>query len=146
MYQTGYYATDYYATGYYSRTAATLPTTLLGYTWYSIIFEARSQLQDDQEGCYRYPDEMLLNALNRGLQDLGRMRPDAFFDLYSGNSLNVPEITVLDWGDIVTIPAVFVPPLVMYVTAQAEYSEDDYVTDGRAAGHMTLFKSYVMGL
>jgi hypothetical protein len=146
MYQTGFYATPYYATGYYSRTTTVLPTTLLAPSWYSIIFEARVQLNDGQEGCYRYPDEMLLNALNRGLQDLSRMRPDAFFTQFVNNDLNVPEITELNWGDPMTIDLGFMPPLVMYVQAQAEYSEDDYVTDGRAAGHMTIFKSYVMGL
>lgn len=144
MYDTGYYATGYYATGYYSR--SDLQQTLLGYTWYSLIFEARVQLQDGQEGCYRYPDGMLLNALNRGLQDLGRMRPDAFFESFLDNDLNVPEITTDNWGEAMSIDLMFLPPLVQYVVASAEASEDDYVEDGRAMGHMTLFRKYVMGL
>jgi len=144
MYQTGYYATNHYATGYYSRPV--FADTLLGPTWYSIIFEARVVLQDGQEGCYRYPDSMLLNILNRALQDLGRMRPDAFYDHFSANSLNVPEITELNWGEEISVPLVFMPPLMLYVTAMAESTEDEYVEDGRAMGHLSMFKTYVMGL
>jgi hypothetical protein len=89
---------------------------------------------------------MLLNILNRGLLELGRMRPDAFFNHFASNDLNVPEITELNWGEEISVPLVFMPPLVLYVTAMAEASEDDYVTDGRAMGHLTMFKTYVMGL
>ena len=144
MYQTGYYATGYHSTGYYSRTA--FPTTLLGRSWYSLIFEARVQLQDGQEGCYRYPDSMLLNILNRGLHELSRMRPEAFYDGFLDNALNVPEITELNWADEMTVDLMFMPPLVLYITAMAETTEDDYITDGRAMGHLTMFKTYVMGL
>lgn len=144
MFDTGYYATGYYATGYYTRTV--FAESLLGYTWYSLIFEARVQLQDGQEGCYRYPDGMLLNALNRGLHDLSRMRPDAFFESFLDNDMNVPEITEANWGEAMSIDLMFLHPLVQYVAAQAEASEDDYVEDGRAIGHMTMFKRYVMGL
>ena len=144
MYATGYYSTGYYSTGYYSR--PTFAETLLGYSWYSMIYEARIQLQDGMEGCYRYPDSMLLNILNRGLQELGRMRPEAFYEGFLDNDLNVPEITELDWGDTVTVDYMFVPPLILYITAMAETTEDDYVTDGRAMGHLTMFKTYVMGL
>ena len=144
MYATGYYSTEYYSTGYYSR--PTFAETLLGYTWYSLIFEARVQLQDGMEGCYRYPDSMLLNILNRGLHELGRMRPDAFFTHFSDNDLNVPEVTELTWGEALTVDHVFIPPLILYITAMAEASEDEYVTDGRALGHLTMFKTYVMGL
>jgi len=144
MYGTGYYATGYYATGYYSRLG--IRASLLSRTWYSLIFEARVQLQDGEEGCYRYPDSMLLNILNRGLQELGRMRPDAFYDDFLNNDLNVPEITEANWGDPLPLDLVFYPPLVLYVVGMAEASEDEYVTDGRAMGHLTMFKTYVMGL
>ena len=144
MFDTGYYATGYYRTGYYTRSV--IPDTLLGYTWYSLIFEVRMQLQDDQEGCYRYPDGMLLNALNRGLQDLGRMRPDAFFESFLDNDLNVPEITETNWTEEMAVDLMFLAPLIQYVAAQAEASEDDYVEDGRALGHMNMFRRYVMGL
>jgi len=144
MYDTGYHATGYYQTGYYMRSQ--FQDSLLGPTWYSIIFEARVQLQDGMEGCYRYPDSMLLNILNRGLQELGRMRPDAFFTHFLDNDLNVPEITEVTWGAEISVDLAFMPPLVLYVVGMAEASEDDYVTDGRAMGHLTMFKSYVMGL
>lgn len=144
MYQTGYYSTGYYSTGYYTRTQ--FQGTLLEPSWYSIIFEARVQLQDGQEGCYRYPDSMLLNILNRGLQELGRLRPEAFYESFAGNDLNVPEITELNWGDPIAVDLMFMPPLVMYVTAMAESTEDEYVTDGRAMGHLAMFKTYVRGL
>ena len=145
MYGTGYYATGYHATGYYSR-VTTLPETLLGYSWYSLIFEARAQLQDGVEGCYRYPDSMLLNILNRSLHELSRMRPEAFYEGFLDNNLNVPEITEANWDESVTIDFMFVPPVILYIQAMAETTEDDYVTDGLAMGHLTMFKTYVMGL
>ena len=144
MYQTGYHATGYHATGYYSRGA--FAPSLLGYTWYSLIFETRVQLQDGMETCYRYPDSMLLNILNRGLHELSRIRPDAFYEGFLDNDLNVPEITEDNWGEAMTIDLMFLPPLIMYVTAITEASEDEYVTDGRALGHLTMFKKYVIGL
>lgn len=144
MYQTGYYATGYHATGYYSR--QDFQESLLLFTWYSLIFEARVQLQDGQEGCYRWPDSMLLNILNRGLQELGKMRPEVFYDDFANNDLNVPEITEANWGERMSIPLAFMPPLVLYVVGMAESTEDEYVTDGRAMGHLTMFKTYVKGL
>lgn len=144
MYQTGYYATGYYSVGYYSR--GTFPETLLGRSWYSLIFEARVQLQDGMEGCYRYPDSMLLNILNRGLHDLSRFRPDAFFEGFLDNNLNVPEITELNWGEPISVDLMFFAPLVLYIVGMAEASEGDYIEDGRAAGHLSMFKTYVLGL
>lgn len=144
MYATGYYATGYYATDYYLGSG--FRGTLLAPSWYSMIFEARVQLQDGMEGCYRYPDSMLLNILNRGLHDLSRMRPDAYFEGFLGNDLNVPEITELNWGDEITVPLVFMPPLILYIVGMAGASEDDYFEDGRAQGHLKMFKTYVLGL
>lgn len=144
MYETGYYATGYYATGYFVGSG--FQRTLLAPSWYSLIFEARVQLQDGMEGCYRYPDSMLLNILNRGLHDLSRIRPDAYFDGFLDNDLNVPEITELNWGEPISVDLMFFPPLVAYVAGMAEASEDEYFEDGRAAGKLSMFKTYVLGL
>jgi hypothetical protein len=140
MYNTGYYATGYYATGYYSRQ---FPDTLLGLTWYSLLFEARVQLQDGDSTCYRYPDAMLLNALNRGINELARIRPEAYYE-----KGGVPEITELNWTQTVisALDMRFYDPLMWFVVGSAELSEDEYASDGRAAAKLERFERQVLGL
>ena len=58
-------------------------------TYENLLTESRELLQDTDLDVRRYTDATLLNILNRGLQDIGRSRPDAFYDLFVTNSLNV---------------------------------------------------------
>lgn len=159
MYGTGYYATGYYATGYYLRGPA---GPLFGERWsyYTLILEAREVMGDTEEDCQRYPDAMLINALNRGLQELGRIRPDAYYDLFDVNSLQVPEVTDLApgvdqvfWGAEFPLDTKFYPALVYYVVGSTELSEDEYVQggarhpwDSRAAGSLRLFRKHVLSV
>lgn len=138
MYATGYYATGYYSTGYYTGQFA---TSLLGPTWYSLIYESRVTLQDGDETCYRYSDSMLLNALNRGLNDLERIRPEAYYERGG-----VPEITEQNWATTVALELDmrFYEPLMWYVVGQMDLSEDEYVQSGRAAANLERFRTQVL--
>jgi len=135
MYGTGYYATGYYATGYYT---GQFQSSLLGPTWYSLIFEARVVLQDGDETCYRYPDSMILNALNRGLNDLERIRPEAYWERGG-----VPEITTENWTATVALDLDmrFYEPLMWYIVGSMDLSEDAYVQSGRAAANFNRFRT-----
>jgi len=61
-------------------------------TYSNLVSEARVLLQDTDAELKRYTDAKLLDILNRGLQDLARIRPDAMYDLYVSNDLTVPEL------------------------------------------------------
>lgn len=122
-------------------------------TYENLVTESRELLQDTDADTRRYTDATLLNILNRGLQDLGRMRPDAFYDLYLTNSLNVPEVVEsgagagqINWTDPVNIEMQFYAPLVGYVTGVAEVTDDEYTVDGRAALLLNQFRNGVIGL
>lgn len=123
-------------------------------TYENLITESRELLQDTDADVQRYTDSTLLNILNRGLQDLGRMRPDAFYNLYSANSLNVFEVVetggtppdTVDWTDPVGIEMQFYAALVGYVTGVAEVTDDEYTVDGRAALLLNMFRNNVIGL
>jgi hypothetical protein len=122
-------------------------------TYQNLVTEARELLQDTDTDVQRFTDSTLLNILNRGLQDLGRMRPDAFYDLFATNSLNVFEVVEsgavspqVNWTDVVGIEMMFYPPLVAYLTGVAEITDDEYTTDGRAALLLQQFRGTVLGL
>ena len=122
-------------------------------TYQTLITESRELLQDTDTDVQRYTDATLLNILNRGLQDLGRMRPDAFYNDFLSNSLNVPEIVEtgagagqINWGDPFAAEMQFYAPLVGYVTGVAEITDDEYTVDGRAALLLAQFRNGVIGL
>ena len=160
MYQTGYHLTGYYQTGYYLGPNGIIPVS--PYSYFRLLVEARQLLADvDENDCpTRYPDTILVNGLNRGLQELARIRPDAFYDLFSANNLNVPEITdgvagvgQFNWLDIFALELKFWPPLVYYVTGQMDLMEDEYVPNinrhpnsSKAAKAMQVFRRHVLAL
>lgn len=154
MFGTGYYATGYYATPYYTKLS--VPTEPLGdrWTYYTLIQEAREVLDDLGPSLYRYSDEMLVNNLNRGLHEISRKRPDAYYDLFVDNKFLVPEVTSSDtpatgqtfWGSEFILDLRFYPPLVTYVIGMAYASEDAYMEDGRAQAQLDMFHRHVLSV
>jgi len=129
-------------------------------SWMDLLQQARELLQDEGGNCpIRYSDDMLLNGLNRGLQELARIRPDSMYDRYAGNSLNVPEIGlvagpgVVDWLQDFDLDRRFWTALVHYVVGVTELSEDEYNrgVDGnphasRAAASLRMFRRHVLSV
>lgn len=118
-----------------------------------LVSEARVLLQDTDAILQRYSDTKLLDILNRGLQDLARIRPDSMYDLYVDNNLTVPELVLSSpgpdqtiWTDDFGIEMQFYPPLVSYLVGVAEIVDDEYTVDGRAAFLLRQFRSSVIGL
>ncbi len=116
-------------------------------------------LQDDVEDCYRFSDDMLVSILNRALNDLNRIRPDAWYVYYGQYANGVPEITnnfVTDVGQV-SWEAAFQPDtrfyhaVVQYVVGMTKSVEDTYVqadegswNGGEVHSHMRLFKQLVL--
>lgn len=122
-------------------------------TYQDVVTDARVLLQDTDATSYRYSDTTLLAIYNRALQALGRIRPDAFYDMWSGGSLNVPELVEsspgagqVAWTDNFGLDMMFFSPLVSYLVGVAEIIDDEYSEDGRAALMLQSFKMEVIGL
>lgn len=114
-------------------------------TYQTAINEAREILQDTDEP-YRYDDSILLNILNRALQELGRIRPDAFWTTFTTDDIVVPEVTTLDLSTTYPLPMQFYLPVVSFIVAWAEVLDDEFTQDGRAGMLLQQFKTQVMGL
>lgn len=136
-------------------------------TYQNLIDEARVFLQDTDSDGYRYSNAVLLAILNRGLQELGRIRPDAFWDRFneSTGDILIPEVVDVDatpdtdpdeldededaevaLSDDIDISMQFYTPLVYFVTASAEILDDEFTEDGRASMLMAQFKQTVVTL
>lgn len=133
-------------------------------TWQNVLDEARVILKD-QLPTARYTDPILLAVLNRGLQELGRLRPDAFYEFFNVDDIVVVEVVTTDSdpdddtdefdpvedGQIAltanfNIPMMFYTALVYWVAASAELTDDEFTDDGRASMLMAQFKQMVVAL
>ena len=105
----------------------------------------------------KYPVELYSPAprTNRGLQELRRLRPDAFWDQFDDDSDMVPPTIIdgtpadaseLDLDDDFSIDLMFYTPLVYWVTSSAELVEDEFTNDGRAMALQTQFKAMVVAV
>ena len=115
-------------------------------TYQTALDEAREILQDTDSDDYRYSNTILLNILNRALQELGRIRPDAFWDTFSVDDIVIPEVTTLDLSTTFPIPMQFYLPVVSFIVAWAEVLDDEFTTDGRAGMLLAQFKQQVISL
>lgn len=134
-------------------------------TYQNVLDEAAVLLQDT--GFDRYTETVLIAKLNRGLQELGRLRPDAFWDFFDEETgeIVVPIVAATDpdpdsdtavfdayedadaaLTDAINWPLQFYPAIVYFVAASAELVEDEFTNDGRAITLMQEFKRMVMGL
>lgn len=133
-------------------------------TWQNVIDEARVILQDT-ESQPRYTDATLLAKLNRGLQELRRLRPDAFWDFFDTDDVHPPEVVVVDSdpdddteefdeledGEIAlsatfNLDLMFYTPLVYWVSSSAELVDDEFTNDGRVVLLQNQFKTMVVSL
>ncbi len=124
-------------------------------TYQELIGEARDLLQDSVLP-NRFTDQFLTDQLNRGLQDIGRIRPDAYYNLFNQNNLNVPEVlisgtpdpatTEVIWTDDVQVELQFYTPLVVYVVGSAELTDDEYTLDNRAGLLLSQFHSSIISI
>lgn len=123
------------------------------YTWEDVILHSRELLSDSLTP-FRFSDLQITKTLNRGLQDIGRIRPDAFFTAYTTQELNIPEIiisgiptgTQIIWTDAINIERQFFSALVNYVVAVTELTDDEFTIDGRAVALLNQFHTALAGV
>lgn len=133
-------------------------------TWQNVIDEARVILQDTEDSP-RYTDAVLLAKLNRGLQELARLRPDAFWEYFVTDTVVVPEIFATDptpdsdpnefdpdddsqigLSANFNLEMMFYTPLVYWVASSAELVDDEFTNDGRVVLLQNQFKNMVVSL
>lgn len=125
-------------------------------TYQQLLQESRQIVQDtdDDPTLQRYPNSTLLDIFNRGFQELYRIRPDAFYDLWDDTveDFVVPVITetlITDptsWLNPFAIPMMFYSPMVDWVIAMLESVDDEFTDDSRSTAFLSQFKSMVVGL
>lgn len=105
------------------------------------LTEARRLLLDEVEP-YRYPDVDLVDALNIGLLEARRIRPDLFlrkFDLPFFDTSGT-----IDTAAKVPIDPMYRSSLIYYICGRAQLRDDESTTDQRAAGFMQKFTAQLL--
>ncbi len=127
-------------------------------SYQQLLTEARVIVQDTDTDptLQRYPDQTLVDIFNRGLQELYRIRPDAFYDLWSDSEEDfvVPVINtdtqqvdpVNSWTLPFALPMMFYTPMVNWVIAMLESVDDEFTEDSRSTAFYQQFKAMVVGL
>jgi hypothetical protein len=136
-------------------------------TYQDLLTEARQILQDTDTDptLQRYPDQTLVDIFNRGLQELYRLRPDAFYDFYDDTTsdFDVPAVAIptvpppvpplpvvpapyVSWTSIFELPLMFYDPLVNWVIGTVEAIDDEFSEDARSTAFRAFFKQQVVGL
>jgi len=130
-------------------------------TYQNLLGEAREILQDTDPDptLVRYTDQTLVDIFNRGLQELYRIRPDAFYDFFDieTSDFDVPRIVItvvppavqppgVLWTTTFELPMMFYDPLVNWVIGTVEAIDDEFSDDSRSTAFRSFFKAQVTSL
>lgn len=118
-------------------------------TYQDLLTEAREILQDTESDTYRNTDEVLIAKLNQALQEINRLRPDAYIDTFDelvDTDTEVPEVTTGNLSDTFPIPMLFFTAVINFIAGSCDLKEDEFATDGRAAALLAAFRNMVIGI
>ena len=104
-----------------------------------LVSRARVLLQDTVAP-YRYPDTDMLVALNDGLMEARRMRPDLF--LYTPN--DVPQYSAVDATEI-DFDDQYRNALVYFVTGYIQLRDEEETSEARAGAFISSFTTKLTG-
>lgn len=107
-----------------------------------LIAEARV-LNQDEDVPYRDDDTKYVQCVNRALQELNRLRPDAFYDTFDGLDTVVPTYTTGTVNSTFPVPMLFWAPVLYFVVGSIQLKDDEFVADGRAVTLMKQFEAKV---
>lgn len=99
------------------------------------VQSARTLLQDEVEE-YRYSTASLIDALNIGLMEIRRMRPDIMKAYYR---TAIPTYTTSDTSTAVPLTDMYRSALLYYICGQAQMRDDEATQDARAGAFMQKF-------
>ena len=120
----------------------------MSWTLNEVVDETRRILQDTVDtapGGFRYEDEAYITALNYGIIEMRRIRPDIFAGRFTDP---LPKYTV---GQLITLPATdvalndqWISPLTAYMAGWIETTDDEFTMDGRAGLFLQRFTTQLM--
>lgn len=103
-----------------------------------VINEVKELVQDDDT--VRYTQESYINALNNGLAEGYRLRPEFF------RGTGLPVYSVGDESETLSWPPQYRLPLILYCVGHLELRDAQGNEDARAAALMTAFVNKLTGL
>ena len=92
----------------------------------------------DAASPYRYPDADIIEALNLGLMEARRLRPD----LFMMNGFTSANLT--GTGDTVVLDRMYRPALVYYIVGRMEVRDGEGDKDQRAAAMLNKFTAQLV--
>ena len=99
------------------------------------VILARRLLLDEVEP-YRYPTVDLVDALNNGILESRRLRPDLYLAYFN---TSLPSYSTGDLTEVVDIDPQYRMSFVYYICGQAQLRDDEANQDSRAAAFMSKF-------
>lgn len=93
----------------------------------------------DQVSPYRYADTEIVSALDLGIAEASRVRPDLFMVALRTDA--VPTYTGGSTGATVVFPSVYRSALLYYIVGHCQLRDDEETTDERAAALLNKFVS-----
>jgi hypothetical protein len=112
----------------------------------AVITEARKLLKDTRPTSQRYTDEHLIGVLNSAFGEIYRLRPDV--TLGCCEDAEVPQYETADATDNdVEFPLEnqFFQPVVWFIVATIELSDDEFTLEGRAQSLLNGFRQALIG-
>lgn len=94
----------------------------------------RQTVQDIDED--RYTDSRIIDAINLGVLDTRRARPDLFIGRFDEPAPQYAGLTT-----VFDLPEIMIPPIVAYAVGWVEMADDEYTQDGRAAALLKKYSS-----
>lgn len=104
------------------------------------VNSARVLLQDTVAP-YRYPDADLLEALNQGILEARKLRPDLFLGRFD----NLPDFSAVD-TTAVNLDAQYRVAFVYYMVGSAQLRDAEEGQDSRAASFLAQFSAKLLTL
>lgn len=105
------------------------------------VDRARTLLLDTYSGAYRYSTEDLVEALNMGILEARRLRPDLMQSYFRST---LPDFSATALTDAVSIDPQYRVAFVYYMCGQAQLRDDENVQDSRAVTFLNKFTSQML--
>jgi len=97
----------------------------------------------DQVEPFRYPTVDLVDALNTGILEARRLRPDLFLSYFL---TSLPSYSASALSTAVNIDPQYRMAFIYYICGQAQLRDDEPTQDGRASAFMNKFISQMLSI
>lgn len=105
------------------------------------INAARILLQDQVDSPYRYSDNDLVEALNEGILETCRLRPDIIMAMGWNFVAEPPSFTQDNESATVPLPPAYRKSFVYYIIGTAQLRDEENTQDARATVFINKFMS-----